>query len=87
MYGRADFLVVRIRAVVADLRIRENDDLAGVGRIGEDLLVAGDGGVEDNFAQAIFWRTKALALEDRPVLQGEDCRIQFGFSSSDRKGV
>ena len=29
-----------IGAVIADLRIRQDDDLAGIGRIGEDLLVA-----------------------------------------------
>ena len=32
----------RAGAVIADLRVGENDDLAGIGGIGEDFLVAGD---------------------------------------------
>src|SRR5687768_5432627 len=39
---RLDGLAVeRIRAVVADLRSGENNNLTGVRRIGEDLLIAG----------------------------------------------
>ncbi len=79
--GALGFTIVIVRAVVANLRICENHYLARIRGIGEDFLVAGDSGVEDNFAQAVFRRTKAPALEDRPVLQGEHCMIQFGLSS------
>ena len=41
--GRAD-------AVVADERVGEGDDLAGVGGIGDGLLIAGHRGVEDDLA-------------------------------------
>ena len=78
-------------AVVADLRVGEDDDLAGVGGIGEDFLVAGEGGIEDDFAGAFGGRTKTPALEDRSVFQGEDCRIQVrlflqGCQSMQRSG-
>ena len=42
--------VGRVHAVVADVRVRERDDLAGVARIGEDLLVAAQRGVEHDLA-------------------------------------
>ena len=45
----AGFVVLGIDSVVSDLRIRHADDLAAVGRIGDDLLVAGHRGVETDF--------------------------------------
>ena len=72
----ARFAVALIRAVVADLRVGENDDLACVGRVCEDFLVARDGGIENNFAGTLCGRTKTDPLEDRAVFQGEDCLLQ-----------
>ena len=37
-------------AVVADERVRQRDQLPGVGGIGQDLLIAGHAGIEDDFA-------------------------------------
>src|SRR5215471_11623551 len=69
--------VVRLAcAVVADLRVGENYDLPGIRGIGENLLISGNGSVENDFAGAFGGRTKAPALEDRSVFQGQDCRIQ-----------
>ena len=39
--GLGGLVVCLVGAVVADLRIGENDDLPGIGRIGGDFLVAG----------------------------------------------
>ena len=48
---RAGGLVVgRVDAVVADVRVGERDDLAGVGRVGDHLLVAGQDRVEHDLA-------------------------------------
>ena len=44
------FGVALVDAVVADEWIRHADDLAGVGRIGENFLVTRHRGIEDNFA-------------------------------------
>ena len=71
------FVVGLVGAVVADLRIGENDDLAGIRRIGEDFLIAGDGGIENDFAGPFDGRTKTPALEDRAVFQGENCGVQL----------
>ena len=73
------FVVAFIRAVVADLRIGENHDLAGIGRIGEDFLIARDGGIENHLTRPLDGRTKTTALEDRAVFQGEDCWVQLGL--------
>ena len=71
------FVVFRAGAVVADLRIGEDHDLAGIGGVGEYFLVSGERGVEDDLAGPLGGRTKTPALEDRAVFQGEDCRVQF----------
>ena len=71
------FVVVGAGSVVADLGIGEDDDLAGIGGVGEDFLIPGESGIEDDFAASLGGRTKAPALEDVPVLQGEYCSGQF----------
>src|SRR5690606_34931412 len=42
--------VLRVGADVADVREGEGDDLRGIGRVGQDLLVAGHRGVEAHLA-------------------------------------
>ena len=44
-------VVGRVRAVVADVRAGEGDHLAGVGRVGDHLLIAAHGRVEDELAR------------------------------------
>ncbi len=70
------FVIEIVGAIVANLGIGEDDNLAGIRRIGENLLVAGEAGVENNFPRVFDGRTKTTALEDRAVFQGEDCCAQ-----------
>src|SRR5690349_18721908 len=74
--GFDGFVVGRVGAIVADLRIGEDNDLAAVGWIGENFLVPGDGGIENHLTAAFDRRTKTDSLEDRTVLQGENCLLQ-----------
>jgi hypothetical protein len=69
------FAVRGVGSVIPDLGIGQDDDLPGIGRIGEYFLVAGDGGIEDDFAGSLGGRTKTPALEDAAVFQGEDGRL------------
>ena len=62
---RLDVLVVD--AGVADVGIGQRDDLAAVGGIGEDLLVAGHRRVEHDFADRLARRADRRAPENRPV--------------------
>ena len=53
--------VFGIGADIADVRKSEGDDLPGIGRIGHDLLIAGDRGVEADLAHRAAFRAEALA--------------------------
>src|SRR5271154_5700363 len=44
--------IVRICAHIADVWIRETDNLPGVAGIGENFLVTGEAGIENDFAAA-----------------------------------
>ena len=69
--GRVDALdVLLVRADIADVGEGEGDDLAGVGRVGQDLLIARHRGVEADLAVALGRGTDAEALEHGAV--GED---------------
>ena len=61
--GRGTLVVVGGGAVVADVRVGEGDDLAGVAGVGEDLLVAGHGGVEDHLSEGRPGGAVRLAVE------------------------
>jgi hypothetical protein len=64
--GRLDIL--RVDAVVADVWIRQNDDLTAVGRIGEDLLVTGKAGIENDLTCRFAGRPKRGSAEPATVL-------------------
>jgi hypothetical protein len=48
--GLSRFLVIEVGAYVADVGIREADDLPGVAGIGEYFLIAGKAGIKNDFA-------------------------------------
>jgi hypothetical protein len=63
------FFVVEIGADVADMRIGEANDLAGITWIGENFLVAGETGVENDFAAAARDGAGSAAVKDAPVFE------------------
>src|SRR5262249_10698917 len=71
--------VLLVGADIADVREREGDDLSGIGRIGQDLLVAGHRGVETHLAHRVAGSAAAEALEHGPVGEYEHCgRLDLG---------
>ena len=66
------FVVVGVGAVVADLRIGQNNNLAGIGGVGEDFLLTGDGSIENNFPVTFAFGAVAFAAEDAPIFQRKD---------------
>jgi hypothetical protein len=76
--GAARLVVLVVHAGVANVWIGQRDDLATVRGVGEDLLVAGDGGVEHHFADGGATRADGAAAKGRPV--GEDKRGGFEIS-------
>ncbi len=63
------FLVVVVDTGVADMRVRQRDDLSGIGRVGQDFLVPGNGRVEHHFAQRFAGGADRAAAKDRSVGQ------------------
>ena len=66
--GHVDGLdVLVIDADIADMGKGEGDDLAGIGGVGEDLLVAGHRGVEADLADRLALGANSLTFDHRAV--------------------
>ena len=61
------FFVDGIATGVADVRIRQRDDLPRVRRIRDDFLVTRDGGIENGFADGLSVRADGNAAEEAAV--------------------
>ena len=66
------FDVLPVRTDIADVRKSEDNDLTGIGRVGQDLLIAGDRGIEADLAGRCSDRAEAAAPKHRAI--GEDER-------------
>jgi hypothetical protein len=77
--GMRRFLIVEIGSYVADMRIGQADDLAGVTGIGENFLVTGEAGIENDFAAAARDGAGSAAVKDAPVFEGESGRSVRNF--------
>ena len=58
-------------AVIADERVGKADELAAVGGIREDFLVAGHARVEDDLAAGFEFAGEGLAFEGEPVFKSQ----------------
>jgi len=47
--------------------------LSGIAGIGENFLISGEAGVENDFAAAARDRAGRAAIKDAPVLQRQNC--------------
>ncbi len=65
--------VIRIHAVVADLRISHRHDLPFVRGVREDFLIPCHRSVEANLAASRGARAKTFAVENRAVFECENC--------------
>jgi uncharacterized protein YqeY len=66
--------VLLVRADIADMREGEGDDLPGIGRIGEDFLIARHRRVEADLADGVSRRAEAEALQHGSVRQHQQRR-------------
>lgn len=65
------FFIVEIRADVADVGIREADNLAGITGVGENFLIAGEAGIKNDFAAATGTSARRTPVKYAPVLERE----------------
>ena len=65
------FFIVEIGANVSDVRIRQADDLAGVAGVGENFLITGEAGIENDFAAAARDGAGGAAVKYAPVFESE----------------
>jgi len=61
------------------VRIREADNLARVTRVGENFLISGEAGIENDFAAAAGDGAARAAVKDAPVFQGKRRRSVRNF--------
>src|SRR6266542_3829939 len=76
------FDVFRIDADVADFRIGHSDQLSLIGRVRENLLIAGHAGVKDDFAYRFAFGAETTPLESPSV-----CQCQNSFHRSIERGA
>ena len=76
--GLAGLVILRGDAVVPDHGAGEGDDLAAVGGVGEDLLVAGHGGVEAGFPGGGAGVPEGGSVEKGAVGEGEEGGLGHG---------
>ena len=69
--GLGRFFVVEVRANVADVRIGEADDLAGIARIGENFLIPSKASIENDFAATAGASARRTAVKYSSVLERE----------------
>jgi hypothetical protein len=53
--------------------------LPGIARVGENFLITGEAGIENDFAAAARDRACSAAIKDAPVLQREYRRSVLNF--------
>ena len=62
------FHVIAVCAGIADVRVRQGDDLPAIGRIREDFLIARHRGIEYDFPDSLAFGTNRRAVKNRAIL-------------------
>ena len=65
--------ILIISANIANMRKGKGDDLSGIGRIGQNFLIASHRCVETYFANIGGGGTESIAGEDRSIFKNEGC--------------
>jgi hypothetical protein len=54
------------------VRVGQTNDLAGITRVGENFLISGEAGIENDFTAAARYRAGRAAIKYAPVFQREN---------------
>ncbi len=69
--GLSGFLVIEVGANIADVGIREADNLPGIAGIGEYFLIAGKAGIKNDFAATTDASARRTTVKYSSVLERE----------------
>jgi hypothetical protein len=61
------------------VRISQADNLAGIAGVGENFLITGEAGIENDFAAAARDGAGSAAVKGAPVFQSESGRSVLNF--------
>jgi len=61
------------------VRVSQTNNLAGVTGVGENFLISGEAGIENDFAAAARDRARRAAVKNAPVFQRENRRSVLNF--------
>jgi hypothetical protein len=70
--GARGFLIVQIRPDISDVRVGQADNLSRVAGVGEDFLIAGETGIENNLAAATRASAGRAPVKEASVLEREN---------------
>ena len=73
------FFVLEIGTDIADVRVSEADDLAGVAGVGENFLVAREAGIENDFTAAAGDGASGAAIKNAAIFESESGRAVGNF--------
>jgi hypothetical protein len=71
--------VIEIRANISNVRIGETNNLPCVTWVGENFLISGEAGIENDFAAAAREGAGSAAIKDAPVFERERGRSVLNF--------
>ena len=69
--GARGFFIFQIRSNVADVGISEADNLPRITWVGENFLITGEAGIENDFAAAARDGACGASVKEAPVFQRE----------------
>ena len=67
--GFARLDVFEVDSGIADERVRHRDDLPGVGRVRQDLLITRHRGIENDFTHGLTFKAVSVAAKNSPVFE------------------
>jgi len=70
----AAFEILAVGSGIADMRVCQGDDLAGIGRISKNFLIARHGSIEHHFTNGAAFGAYRNAVKKGAVLESQQCR-------------
>ena len=72
-------LVIDVRTDISDVGISQANNLSRVTRVGENFLISGEAGIEDDFAAAPCECSRAAPVKNAPIFERKNSPPCFRF--------